>query len=86
MAFEVLQSVFVPGNNIFIFTQTKEEHLWHVQRLLQQLLQHQLFVKAKKCLSSNHTVLLGVDHLIRVDQDGSPEGQCSSELAGAQGL
>lgn len=48
--------VFVYLDDILIFSQTREEHVDHVRRVLQRLLQHQLFVKAEKCEFHQTTV------------------------------
>lgn len=44
------QYVFVYLYGIFIFSQSKEQHV-HVQSVLQRLLENSLFVKAEKCES-----------------------------------
>ena len=41
--------VFVYLDDILIFSKTKEEHVHHVQAVLQRLLENSLFVKAEKC-------------------------------------
>lgn len=40
--------VFVYLNDILIFSPDKQSHIQHVGQVLQRLLQHQLYVKAKK--------------------------------------
>ena len=42
-------SVFVYLDDILIFSKTKQDHVQHVHRVLQRLLENQLFVKAEKC-------------------------------------
>ena len=41
--------VFVYLDDILIFSKTKQDHVQHVRRVLQRLLENQLFVKAEKC-------------------------------------
>ena len=41
--------VFVYLDDILIFSQSREEHIHHVQAVLQRLLENSLFVKAEKC-------------------------------------
>ncbi|TKS65266.1 Retrotransposon-like protein 1 [Collichthys lucidus] len=41
--------VFVYLDDILIFSKTKEDHIHHVQGVLQRLLENLLFVKAEKC-------------------------------------
>ncbi|KAI3366903.1 hypothetical protein L3Q82_009548, partial [Scortum barcoo] len=41
--------VFVYLDDILIFSKNKEEHVHHVQAVLQRLLENSLFVKAEKC-------------------------------------
>ncbi|KAI3359497.1 hypothetical protein L3Q82_013906 [Scortum barcoo] len=41
--------VFVYLDDILIFSRNKEEHVHHVQAVLQRLLENSLFVKAEKC-------------------------------------
>ncbi len=41
--------VFVYLDDILIFSRTKEDHIHHVQAVLQRLLENSLFVKAEKC-------------------------------------
>lgn len=41
--------VFVYLDDILIFSRTKEEHVGHVQAVLQRLLANSLYVKAEKC-------------------------------------
>ncbi|KAI3362603.1 hypothetical protein L3Q82_001689 [Scortum barcoo] len=41
--------VFVYLDDILIFSRNKEEHVHHVQAVLQRLLESSLFVKAEKC-------------------------------------
>ena len=41
--------VFVYLDDILIFSWSQDEHLHHVQRVLQRLLENSLFVKAEKC-------------------------------------
>ena len=41
--------VFVYLDDILIFSRSKEEHVHHVQKVLQRLLENSLFVKAEKC-------------------------------------
>ena len=41
--------VFVYLDDIQIFSETKQDHVQHVRRVLQRLLENQLFVKAEKC-------------------------------------
>jgi len=41
--------VVVYLNNILIFTKTKEEHEWAVQRVLEILVEHKLFLCLEKC-------------------------------------
>ena len=43
------KNVFVYLDDILIFSRTKEDHVHHVQAVLQRLLQNSLFVKAEKC-------------------------------------
>ena len=40
--------VFVYLDDILIFSRTKEEHVYHVQAVLQRLLENSLFVKVEK--------------------------------------
>ncbi len=41
--------VFVYLDDILIYSKSEEEHVQHVRRVLQRLLENQLFVKAEKC-------------------------------------
>ncbi|KAF7656700.1 hypothetical protein LDENG_00037160 [Lucifuga dentata] len=41
--------VFVYLDNILIFSRSREEHVHHIQSVLQRLLENPLFVKAEKC-------------------------------------
>lgn len=41
--------VFVYLDDILIFSQSREEHIHHVQAVLQHLLENSLFVKVEKC-------------------------------------
>ena len=41
--------VFVYLDDILIFSRSSKEHVHHVQRVLQRLLENYLFVKAEKC-------------------------------------
>ncbi|XP_075894338.1 uncharacterized protein LOC142896522 [Nelusetta ayraudi] len=41
--------VFVYLDDILIYSRTKEDHIHHVQAVLQRLLENSLFVKAEKC-------------------------------------
>ena len=41
--------VFVYLDDILIFSKSREEHVHHVQTVLQRLLENSLFVKAEKC-------------------------------------
>lgn len=41
--------VFIYLDDILIFSQTEWDHVQHVRATLQQLLQNQRFMKAKKC-------------------------------------
>ncbi|TWW58269.1 Retrovirus-related Pol polyprotein from transposon 17.6 [Takifugu flavidus] len=43
------KTVFVYLDDILIFSRSKEEHVHHVQAVLQRLLENSLFVKAEKC-------------------------------------
>ena len=42
--------VFVYLNDILIFSKNREEHVHHVQSVLQRLLENSLYVKAEKCV------------------------------------
>ncbi|XP_057179663.1 uncharacterized protein LOC130547611 [Triplophysa rosa] len=48
--------VFVYLDDILIFSQSLQEHTRHVRRVLQRLLENQLFVKAEKCEFHSDTV------------------------------
>lgn len=48
--------VFVYLDDILIFSQSQEEHVHHVQAVLQRLLANSLFVKAEKCEFHAHSV------------------------------
>ena len=43
------QFVFVFLDDILIFSKSLKEHVTHVRKVLQRLLENQLFVKAEKC-------------------------------------
>ena len=54
------KNVFVYLDDILIFSKTKEDHVHHVQAVLQRLLQNSLFVKAEKCeFHASSTTFLG---------------------------
>lgn len=46
---DMLRHVFVYLDDILIYSRNKEDHLHHVQAVLQRLLENSLFVKTKKC-------------------------------------
>ena len=48
--------VFIYLDDILIFSKSEEEHVQHVRRVLQRLLENQLFVKAEKCEFHQRTV------------------------------
>lgn len=48
--------VFVYLDDILIFSRSKQEHIYHVQTVLQRLLENSLFVKAEKCELHTSTV------------------------------
>ena len=50
------QFVFVFLDDILIFSKSLSDHVIHVRRVLQRLLENQLFVKAEKCEFHQHTV------------------------------
>lgn len=45
----VNQPVFVYLDDILIFSKSVQEHVQHVRRVLQRLLENQLYIKAEKC-------------------------------------
>lgn len=46
---DMLNYVFVYVDDILIFSQSKEQHIHHIQSVLQCLLKNSLYVKAQKC-------------------------------------
>jgi len=52
--------VFVYLYDILIFSKSHEEHIHHVQTVLQRLLENSLFVKAEKCEFPSQCVIPGL--------------------------
>jgi hypothetical protein len=66
-------------DDILVFSRTAQEHVLHVQQVLQHLLETQLFVKAEKC-ELYHSTIRFLGYIIA---DGSREGESSGGLDSA---
>ena len=50
------KKIFVYLDDVLIFSKSHEEHIHHVQTVLQRLLENSVFVKAEKCEFHSQTV------------------------------
>lgn len=41
------KSIIIYFNDILIFNKTKEEHLWHIKKVLQRLREEKLFINSR---------------------------------------
>jgi hypothetical protein len=76
---DVLQDML--NRFVLVFSRSAQEHVLHVQQVLQLLLENQLFGKAEKC--EFHNPLPGLHHRCRKITDGSRAGESGGGFAPA---